>query len=145
MTPVKEPAMVRGPSQPTVKPRLEALEDRTVPATIFTHFVHGGAALEVNHVLFIGVVNAKLNTVQITDIGKGRVEVWWNTSARYIFTGVNEIVVAAAGKVNDVTFTLAGKLTGPLELDLFLHGQSSFREQLNAPTYGNLSVQLHNV
>jgi hypothetical protein len=134
--------MVRGPSQPTVKPRLEALEDRTVPAPVFTSFVNGGAAVEVNHVLFIGAIHPNLNTILLTDNGRGRVQVRWNGSAVHTFYGVNEIVVAASGKVNDVTFTLAGQLASRLELDLFLHGQNTFNENLLALTRGNLSVHL---
>ena len=138
--------MVRNASRPVVQPRLEALEERNAPSavgiTIQDGSIRDGKAIEVGHVLFVEAFQPGHDTVQITDNGQGDVQVSWNGGAVHDFTGVSDIIVAANGKTNDVTFTLAGKLDSHLQVDVFLRGEGTFTEHLNAPTQGNLTVDL---
>jgi hypothetical protein len=67
---------------------------------------HGGIAVQSGTVLTVTVNRPRTNTVQITDVGAGNIQVAWNGGSGHSFTGVATIVVDARKARNDhVTFT----------------------------------------
>jgi len=62
---------------------------------------HGGVAVQTGTVLNVTVDSPRTNTVQITDVGAGDIQVAWNGGTVHSFTGVTTIVVNAKKAGND--------------------------------------------
>jgi hypothetical protein len=106
------------PSRRTFVPRLEALEDRCVPAPMV---FNGGSAEQIGSTLTVNVA-LPTNTVFIIETGDGDVWAQWNAWLPNGFSGITNIQVNAMGSSNTVFFLNTSALTSPGQLTLNLMG-----------------------
>jgi hypothetical protein len=68
-----------------------------------------------------------VNTLQITDDGKGDIQVNWDGGPVHSFQGVDQILVLSKGSKNTdvVTYDLTGPVSGNEQVDIDLHASHS--------------------
>jgi hypothetical protein len=86
-----------GPSRkfvPDVKPLEHRVLLSSADHSLFAALLapkHGGIAIQSGTLLSVTVDRPTTNTVQVTDDGKGDVQVDWNGGATHSFTGVDTV------------------------------------------------------
>ena len=133
-----------------VRPRLEPLEDRSLPSVLTDGFFTvrppaelelprtGGVAVQTGSVLAISLASQpRVNSLQITDDGKGDVKASWDGGPVHSFTGVNTIeLYSKGGGIDEVNLNLTGPLTAPLDVEVGLGARFNL---VNLDVDGNAS------
>lgn len=154
-------------------PELKELEGRillSLPAPRAEHIVWhpnpprtGGIASQNGGVLSCFVGQPRTNLVQVSDDGKGNVEMSWNSGPTHSFAGVSTVVIQAEraktdqfvfkrGSGNDTvsarvasagsTFANAGPSTGSTAVSLAAHGEAGHaRGRVHPRSFGGHAVQ----